>query len=363
MLGWPLGSRLGDLLHRALVASAALSWGLAKVAIAQQDLPESPGFLIAGVAGQASDAVLSTVTGTVTDRAGAVISGAHVLLSEENGRTQETTSDQDGAFRLAGVGAGAFHITVSLEGFVPGTAEGTLQAGQSMVVGPIVLSLATVSEHIDVIATPEEIAAAQLELETKQRLIGMLPNFFVSYDWHALPLTSKQKFSLAWKNARDPGNLVLVGLTAGAQQAGNGFPGYGQGAAGYGKRYGADLGNLVIGTFMGGAVLPSLFHQDPRYFYRGTGTFRSRALYAVSSAVRCRGDNGKRQIAWASMLGDMSAGAISNAYYARGDRQGATLTIENGLLGIAGDAFNGLMQEFVLPRFTTKAKRSKANTP
>lgn len=341
----------------ALIGCAVLVWGLAGVAVAQEQLPESPGFVMADAAGQASGAALSSVMGTVTDRAGAVISGARVVLSEASGRTRETRSDQDGAFRFAGVGAGAFHVAVTLQGFIPGAAEGRLEAGQSAVIGSIVLSLATVNEHVEVVATPEEIAAAQVELEEKQRLIGILPNFFVSYDWEALPLTSKQKFSLAWKNARDPGNLVLVGVTAGVQQAADGFPGYGQGAAGYGKRYGADLGNLVIGTFMGGAVLPSLFHQDPRYFYKGTGTVRARALYAMSSAVRCRGDNGKRQIAWASMLGDMSAGAISNAYYAPGDRQGATLTIENGLLGIAGDAFNGLMQEFVLARLTSKAKR------
>ncbi len=348
-------------LRGALIGCAVVGLGLAgaRTVKAQVGLPESPGFLAVEFAGQSTQA-LGGVLGTVTDRSGAVVTGARVVLSgAASGRTRETKSDEDGAFRFAGVGEGAFRVAVTLEGFVPGAAEGRLEAGQSAVVGPIALTLATVDMHVEVVATPEEIAAAQLQVEEKQRLVGFLPNFFVSYNWNALPLTPGQKFSLAWKNARDPGNLVLVGMTAGVQQAANGFPGYGQGAAGYGKRYGADLGNLMIGTMMGGAVLPSLFHQDPRYFYKGTGTVKSRALYAMSSAVRCRGDNGKRQIAWASMLGDVSAGAISNAYYAPGDRQGARLTVENGFLGIAGDALNGLVQEFVLPRFTSKPKESR----
>ena len=346
---------------RGVALAGCVVLGCAGVTTAQERLPDSPGFVAIGDAGapasgQAAE-VLGGVTGTVTDRAGTVVTGARVVLTEEtSGRTQEVTSDQDGAFRFTGVSAGAFRVTVTLEGFVPGAAVGLLATGQSAVVEPIVLTLASVNVHVDVVATQEEMAAAQLQLEEKQRIVGFLPNFFVSYNWQASPLTTRQKFSLAWKNARDPGNLLLVGMTAGVQQAADSFPGYGQGAAGYGKRYGADLGNLAIGTMLGGAVLPSLFHQDPRYFYKGTGSVRARSLYAMSSAVRCRGDNGKRQIAWAGMLGDLSAGAISNAYYAPGDRQGARLTVENGLLGIAGDALNGLVQEFVLPRVTSKVK-------
>ena len=348
----------GCSLRGALIGCAALGWGFAGVAMAQERLPDSPGFVVAEVAAAGQmRAAMGGVTGTVTDRSGTLLVGARVVLSDEaSGRTQETNSDEEGAFRFAGVGPGAFRVEVTLDGFVPGTANGRTETGQSVAVGPIALTLAAVNVRVDVVATQEEIAGAQLQMEEKQRLVGLFPNFFVSYDWRALPLTTRQKFSLAWKNAYDPGNLVLVGFTAGVQQAADAFPGYGQGAAGYGKRYGADLGNLVIGTMLGGAVLPSLFHQDPRYFYKGTGTVKSRALYAMSTAVVCRGDNGKRQIAWASMLGDLSAGAISNAYYAPSDRQGARLTIENGFLGIAGDAFNGLMQELVLPRLTTRAK-------
>ena len=209
-------------------------------------------------------------------------------------------------------------------------------------------------------ATPDELATEQMQAEEQQRVFGILPNFFVSYRWTTPALSTRQKYTLAFKNASDPGNLFLVGTVSGVQQATDAFPGYHQGAAGYGRRYGANFGNLVAGTFLGGAILPSLFHQDPRYFYKGTGTVRTRFLYAVSTAVICRGDNGHRQPAFAGILGDLSAGAISNLYYAPSDRQGAALTFENGFLGIAGDAMNNVFQEFILPKLTTRAEKHKA---
>jgi hypothetical protein len=220
-----------------------------------------------------------------------------------------------------------------------------------------------VSDSIDVSASAKDIAEAQVHLAEQQRLAGILPNFFVSYIWRATPLTSGQKFRLALRSAADPGNLLLVGTVAGVQQATNSFPGYSQGWKGYGRRYGADLGNLVTGTFMGGAILPSVFRQDPRYFYKGTGTVSSRFWYAVSRTVVTRGDNGRPEPNYSTVLGDMSAGAISNVYYAREDRRGAKVTMANGLLGIAGDAMNNVFQEFVLKKLTTKSKRNSAVEP
>jgi hypothetical protein len=105
---------------------------------------------------------------------------------------------------------------------------------------------------------------------------------------------------------------------------------------------------------LGGAVYPSLFHQDPRYFYDGRGSVLSRAWYAIFSAVRCKGDNGKWQPAYASVLGDFSAGAISNAYYPASDRDGFKLTMRNGATSVASDAFDNLVQEFLLKHFTPK---------
>jgi len=194
----------------------------------------------------------------------------------------------------------------------------------------------------------------------------VIPNFYVSYVPDAVPLNTKQKFELAWKTTIDPVSFVLVGAIAGIQQANNSFSGYGQGAQGYGKRYGASFADFTIGTFIGGAVLPSLLKQDPRYFYKGTGTRRSRALYALANAVICKGDNKKWQPNYSSMLGSLAAGGISNLYYPAKDRNGARLTFENALIGIGASAGANLIEEFLVPKFTpkgTKTKTSDAGAP
>ncbi|MBE7158347.1 MAG: carboxypeptidase regulatory-like domain-containing protein [Rhodospirillales bacterium] len=232
-------------------------------------------------------------------------------------------------------------------------------AAQVLTLPPFRLSLQTVAISVDAI-TAEQAGVEQVRTEEHQRLAGVLPNFFVSYTWTAQPLTAKQKYRLATHTVFDPGNLALAGLVAGVQQADDAFPGYGQGAAGYSKRFGADLANLAIGTYLGGAVLPSLFHQDPRYFYKGTGTKKSRFVYAVSRAVITRGDNGHQQPNFSGILGDLSAGAISNLYYPASDRQGATLFVENSILGIAGDALTDFVQEFIFSRFTLDTRTRKA---
>jgi hypothetical protein len=297
-----------------------------------------------------------TLTGTIVDTQGALIPGATLQLSSPDDAPQQTLSASDGRFSFDRVPPGPFTLSITLQGFLPATTTGTLLPGQALDLPPLALKIAPAYVQLDVVPDAPYTSDQQLQLEETQRLLGLFPNFFVSYQWNAPPLTPKQKFHLAWKNAADPGNLFLVGTTAGVQQATNDFKGYGQGAAGYGKRYGADLGNLVIGTFMGGAVLPSLFHQDPRYFYKGTGTRKARFFYAISRAVVCRGDNGHNQPNFSGILGDLSAGAISNLYYAPSDRKGVGLTFTNGLLGIAGDAMNGVFQEFVLPRLTRNSK-------
>ncbi len=301
-----------------------------------------------------------SVSGTVTDANGTPIVGAHVTLTSGGHASRaDDTSDDAGHFHFPGVSPGSFVVEVTLTGFNTRSVAGTLKPGQEYQVPPLALTIATVSVTVDAVVPVQQLQLEQLHAEEQQRLFDLFPNFFVSYTWSAPPLTAGQKFRLATKNASDPGNLLLVGTVSAVQQAQNAFPGYSQGWKGYGRRYGANLGNLVSGTYLGGAVLPSLFHQDPRYFYKGTGTLRSRFFYAVSTAVICRGDNGRRQPAFAGMLGDLSAGAISNLYYAPSDRQGAALTFENGLLAIAGDAMNGVVQEFFLRRLTHEAKAAK----
>ncbi|HVG27563.1 MAG TPA: hypothetical protein VM865_08160, partial [Acidobacteriaceae bacterium] len=204
----------------------------------------------------------------------------------------------------------------------------------------------------------QELATIQVKAEERQRIGGILPNYFVSYDRDAQPLTAKLKFELGWKSVLDPATFAMVGAMAGMEQVGNAYSGYGRGASGYGKRYGAGLADAAVGTLLTGAALPVVFHQDPRYFYRGTGSVPRRAWYALRTAVIARGDNGKWQPAYANVLGSFGAGAISNVYYPASDRGGAALTMENGLITLAFDGFSNVMQEFVIRRMTPKSRET-----
>jgi len=198
------------------------------------------------------------------------------------------------------------------------------------------------------------VADEEIKVEEKQRVLGVIPNFYVSYIPDAVSLTSKQKFELAWKTTVDPVTFLVNGVFAGVEQAENIFSGYGQGPQGYAKRYGAGYADTVAGTFIGSAILPSLLKQDPRYFYKGNGGKRSRILYAIGNAFICKGDNGRWQANYSSILGSLAAGGISNLYYPTQDRNGAGLTFENAGIGIGASAVANLFQEFVVRKLTPK---------
>ncbi len=267
---------------------------------------------------------------------------------------KHTAPDGTGRFTFSAVPVGSFTLTVTAAGLAPLVVSGAIHAGTAEQIAPITLLVPSVNTSVQVFASQEEVAEAEIQIEEHQRLFGVLPNFFVAYDWNAPTLNSRQKYQLGWKTVLDPVNLVLNAGFAGIQQAANEYSGYGQGASGYFKRFGAANADFAVGTMLGGSVLPALFHQDPRYFYKGTGTVRARTLYALSTAVIARGDNGKWQPAYASILGDLGAGAISNIYYPAANRQGASLTVENGLLSIASDGVNNVVQEFLLRHLTRK---------
>jgi hypothetical protein len=297
-----------------------------------------------------------SLTGTVIDADANVMAGVDVaLMREASNAITRTTTDDNGVFRFASVPPGKFHLTATAKGMAPASVYGILKQGENLQTLPFRLQAGAANSSVDVFASQEELAEAEIHVEEQQRLLGIMPNFFTSYDWHAPPLTSRQKFQLAWKNVIDPGSFFVTAVAAGIQQAQNSFPGYNQGVAGYARRYGAATGDLVSGTYLGGAILPSLFHQDPRYFYKGTGTIKARTLYAISRAFLCRGDNGKTQVNFSGILGDMSAGALANLYYPPGSRNGAALTFEEGGLNILGDAAGNIVQEFLLKHLTRHA--------
>jgi Carboxypeptidase regulatory-like domain len=293
-----------------------------------------------------------TVRGTVVDGTGAPVVGARVkLVREGSAMTQEVMSDEEGQFRFADVPPGPFQVTTAAEGFKATQFAGTLEAGQDYLVPAMALVVAGGSTEVQVTMTRTEIAEAEIRDEEKQRVLGVVPNFYVTYNPAAVPLTTKQKFELAWKATIDPVNFGLNAATAGIEQASDAFSGYGQGAQGYAKRYGASYADLVTGTFIGSAVLPSLLKQDPRYFYKGTGTKRSRVLYAIANAVICKGDNGRWQPNYSAILGGIAAGGISNLYYPSTDR-GAGLIFENALIGMGTTAAANILQEFVIRKLT-----------
>jgi Carboxypeptidase regulatory-like domain len=305
-----------------------------------------------------------SITGTVVDATGAFIVGARVKLSREDpSQNQELASNGDGQFSFENIAPGTFQLTITLPGFATQTFSGLLSSGEVYTVPQTTLAIATAVTEVRVVPNLVEVAQEEIREQEKQRVLGVVPNFYVSYISNAAPLTPKQKFELAWKTSVDPVTFGLNGAIAGIQQAQNEFSGYGQGAQGYAKRYGASYANLTIDTFIGGAILPSLFKQDPRYFYKGTGSARSRILYAIANAVICKGDNKRWQANYSGILGSLAAGGISNLYYPAQDRSGVALTFENALIGIGESAAANILQEFIVRRLTPSASSRQQARP
>jgi hypothetical protein len=246
-----------------------------------------------------------------------------------------------------------FKVTVTAMGFSNwSSADLMLHANQDYDLPSVELRIVASATEVEVVYTPREVAEQEIHAEEKQRVLGAIPNFYVSYSRNAEPLSRGQKYRLAWRTSIDPVSIVISAGVAGVEQSQNAFSGYGQGAQGYAKRFGAVYADGVIGTFLAGAVLPSLLHQDPRYFYKGTGSIRSRAMYALASAVICKGDDGRWQPNYSNVLGNLAAAGISNLYYPASNRNGAELTIRNSLIGTAAGAAGALFQEFLVKRIS-----------
>lgn len=317
----------------------------------ESDLPNAPE---PRGAAQPQQHMYGIVSGGVVDQNGIGVAGAHVKLMQDESMLQEGECDEDGQFIFVRVPPGPLTLTISAEGFATKTVSNTLPSGENYVFPEITLLLATQITEIRVTPSMEEIAQEQFKDLEKQRVLGFVPNFYVSYLGEAAPLSSSQKFNLALKATADPVTGIWVGVVAARDQAADRFSRYGQGAQGYAKRYGASYANFASGLFIGGAVLPSLLKQDPRYYYKGTGTRRSRFLYAVSRTFVCKGDNQRWQPNYSLIVGYVAAGGISNLYVPDRDRHGASLTFENAGMGIGGSAVINVLQEFVLHRFTSK---------
>ena len=304
-----------------------------------------------------------SIHGTIVDPNGTAVAGARVKLTrQDQSPSQEAQAGDDGQYSFANVAPGPFQLSITAEGFATQNSSGVLHSGENVTVPQITLALATEVTEVRVELSPIEMAQEQIEDEEKQRVLGFIPNFYVTYVPNAAPLNTRQKFELAWKSTIDPVTFAITGGVAGLQQANNQFGAYGQGAQGYAKRYGASYADLVTNTFIGGAILPSLLKQDPRYFYKGTGSKRSRALYAIANSVLCKGDNGHWQANYSAIIGGLAAGGISNLYYPPNDR-GAGLTFENEAIGIGATAVANLLQEFVIRKLSSHVPNTAPGTP
>jgi len=327
---------------RELSLAVAIVAALSVSAVAQTQSPPSA----ASADSSSSPAATGSITGSVIDKDGAEIPNASITLKVGTFSTQSVSSG-DGTFTFKDVPAGSFEITLSATGFANQTQTGTLQPGETHAIPPVQLVVATTVE-VNVSQTREEIAEEQIHLQEQQHILGVIPNFYVSYDPEAQPLNSRQKMELGWKFTFNPVMFGIAGVVAGIQQANNTFSGYGQGAQGYAKRFGAAYADFASGTLLGNVVFPVLLKQDPRYFYKGTGTRKSRFFYAVANAVICKGDNGHWQPNYSSVMGSLAAGGISNLYYPAENRNGVGLTFENSLFGIGGSAAAAVIQEFLI---------------
>ncbi len=298
-----------------------------------------------------------TMSATVLDSNGDLVAGAAVTLENTaTGESRTAATDERGYFSFAGVDAGTYRLAIHAAGFA-NWAETSIPMppGADLDLPAITLKIASATTEVLVIFSQHDLAAEQVRIEEKQRVLGVIPNFYTSYVWNAAPLTAKQKFKLALRSSIDPEAFLASAGIAGVEQAQNDFRGYGQGAQGFAKRFSASWGDGWIGSMIGGAALPVLFHQDPRYFYKGTGTIRQRALYAIATTVICKGDNGRWQPNYANIGGNLAAGALSNLYYPADERSGVTTTIDNALIGTAGGAIGALFQEFLLKKITPGA--------
>jgi hypothetical protein len=296
------------------------------------------------------------ISGTVTDENGDLIPGSIATLdSPDHGDLRTVEADDNGSFLFRDLRPGiSYTVMIKAKGFAPWTSSAvTLSPGQFEFLKDIRLKPMEVTT-ITVVGSSEQIAVEQVQMAEKQRVLGIIPNFYVVYDANPVPLSAKLKFKLALRVSVDPISFLGAAFLGGINQAAD-TPNYVQGAKGYGQRVGAVYAGGLTDIMFGGAILPSVLHQDPRYYFQGTGSHKSRFLHAIANPFLCKGDNGQTEINFSSIGGDLASSAISNTYYPSSNR-GAGLMFENVLIDTGERTVSSLVQEFVLHKFTSSSK-------
>jgi hypothetical protein len=262
------------------------------------------------------------IMGTITDVNEGPVPGASVALQgRDSSDLRLVTTNENGFFEFRDVEPGRpYRVNIRAAGFLEWDSPiVTLGSGQSEILDA---KLRIEGVQTAVTVTPEssdEIATEQVKAQEKQRVLLIIPNFYAVYAPNPAPLNARLKFRLALRVARDPFTFGGVALVAEIGQATN-HPNYAQGAIGYGERFATNYVNSFTYIMLDGAVLPSLLHQDPRYFYKGTGTRKARVAHVVYSLIVARGDDGRLQPNYSQLGGDLISSAIANLYYPKANR-------------------------------------------
>lgn len=194
--------------------------------------------------------------------------------------------------------------------------------------------------------TQREKAEEQIREQEHQRVLGVVPNFNITYRSDTVSLTAAEKIKVAFRSAVDPVTFATAAVVAGYGEAADSDSGFPWGAKGFGERAGAKYLDAFDGTMIGNGFLPALFHQDPRYFRLGHGSKTHRLLYAMATTVICRHDNTNRwEPNYSNVIGNIASGALSNLYYP-GNDSGIGLTIGNGMIVTAEGTLGGIFDEF-----------------
>ena len=307
---------------------------------------------------------LGSIAGFVRTPDGTTIRDLEIRLSDTTtGVIRTVRSNEEGAFTFGGLPPGRYHLSTGTPGLeITSPTDIDLKDGQQYQLQTVDVRVISQTTVVDVVATEKDVADAQVKQEEKQKILGFIPNYYTVFIPDAAPLTPKLKFQLSMKSIFDPMTFGTTAIVAAVEQRRNTFPGYEQGGEGYARRYGATFADTFSHRLFASAVFPALFHQDPRYFYKGSGTTKSRIAYALLSTVIGRGDNGKRQPNYSQLAGAFTSAGASNLYRSPMDRQ-LGLTIRNGFIILGSNAVTNVLRELISKRLTSNLPSSQVGKP
>jgi len=305
---------------------------------------------------EAASAKTGRVLGTVVDISDDPVPDAAVVLQGSPGNRLAAVTKENGSFAFPNVTPGiVYQVTVTAEGFAEWNSSVAVGPGQEETLTNVKLRFLAVQRAVTVSYSEKEAAAQEFKAEEQQRILRFIPNTYVTYEPHPEPLTTGMKFHMAYKSLTNPVFFARTTAWAGVQQAVDTPDRWRQGAKGYGKRVGAGFADATTEGLIGNAILPSLLHQDPRYFYQGSGTKKSRALHAMLAAFVCKGDNGKTQPNYSTWGGSLISSSIALSYYPSSDRN-AQHVFKNFGIGMGLHVGGSVVQEFILDKFTSRGK-------